>query len=1185
MKTAEQVILNLQAHDIQLWVEEGKLRYRAPKDALTDPLRAEIAQYRTEILALLTQSAAQAQPRQAIQPAPRPERLPLSFAQQRLWFLNEFGSGAAYNMPMALAMTGKLNVAALQQTLHEVVRRHESLRTTFAIVEGTPYQVIQPARPFALPLVDLRALAADAQRVEVQRLCEREAEQPFDLSQDCMLRGQVLQLAEEHFVLVLTMHHIAADGWSMGVLVREWNALYTAFSQGQPSPLPELALQYVDFALWQRSYLQGDVLAQQTAYWKRQLTGAPELLQLPTDRPRTAQQSFRGATVTVAINPALTQQLRHLSQAHGATLYMTLLAAFQLLLARISGQQEIVVASPIANRHRQELEPLIGFFVNTLALRGDLRANPSFLTLLDQVKATTQAAYDHQDLPFERLVEELNLQRNLNHNPLVQVMFALQNTTMGQWELPGLQVKLVDVETQTTRFDLEVHCWEQEDALHLYAVYNVALFDQATIQRLMRHFQTLLAAIVAQPQSSISELPLLTPAERHQLLVEWNNTATAYAKEKTIQQLFEEQAARTPAAIAVVMAEEQGTENRDESIAGRRALTYQELNERANQLAHHLQKAGVGANQLVGLCLERSPEMIVALLAILKAGAGYVPFDPTYPTERLAYMVENAKIQLLVTSDGLRPQLAWAERTPCFTDWAQLAEQSKHNPAPCATPETVVYCLYTSGSTGTPKGVVMPHRAISNLIQWQLNYTTVAPQARTLQYTPLNFDVSCQEIFATLCAGGTLVLVDSERRRDPYALLAYLEQQAIERLYLPFVALQQLAEAANGQMPSHLREVNTAGEQLQITPAIAQWFRQTNCRLQNHYGPTETHAVTALPLPPCVDEWPPLPTIGRPIANTQIYILDRALQPTPIGVAGELYIGGIALADGYSQRPDLTVERFVRNPFADGRLYKTGDLARWLPDGNLEYLGRIDQQVKIRGFRIEVGEIEAVLNQHPTVQEAVVIAHNLRTAGEASRGRSEKRLVAYVVKSQKSASNEPAAGNESQRADNDAGAVTAVLRSYLQSKLPEYMIPSFFVIMEALPLTPSGKVDRKALPEPAGTGGWLAATYVAPSAPIEVQLATIWQTVLGLEQVGIHANFFDVGGHSLLVIKMHQLIQSTLGRTLPVADLFRYPTIHQLGQHLAATEPARPDVLTTAQTRAEQQRNALQQRRQRYQRS
>lgn len=1176
MKTAEQVILNLQAHDINLWVEEGKLRYRAPKEALTETLRAEIAQYRTEILALLTQSVAQAQPHQAIQPVQRTAHLPLSFAQQRLWFLNEFGSGAAYNMPMALEITGKLNIAALQQTLSEIVRRHESLRTTFVTTEGTPYQIIQPARPLTLPLVDLRALPTDAQQAEVKRLSELEAEQPFDLKQGCMLRGQVLQLAEEHFMLLLTMHHIAADGWSMGVLAREWNALYTAFSQGQPSPLPELAIQYADFAVWQRGYLQGDVLEQQLTYWKRQLVSAPDLLQLPTDRPRTAQQSFRGAMVTVAISTALTQQLRRLSQTHGTTLYMTLLAAFQILLARSSGQDDIMVASPIANRHRQELEPLIGFFVNTLALRGDLSANPSFLTLLEQVKATTQAAYDHQDLPFERLVEELNLQRNLNHNPLVQVMFALQNSSIDQWELPGLQVKLVDVETQSTRFDLEVHCWEMAEALQIGAIYNVALFEEATIQRMMSHFQILLAAIVAQPQCAIRELPLLTPAERRQLLVEWNNTTTAYAPEKTIQQLFEEQVERTPDALAVVMAEDQ----RPMGSAICPTLTYRELNERANQLAHYLRQVGVGANTLVGLCLERSPELLVALVAILKAGAGYVPFDPTYPVERLAYMVENAKIHLLVTHDALRPQLAWAERVACFTEWAQLADQPKTNPAPWATPETVIYCLYTSGSTGVPKGVVMPHRAISNLIQWQLNYTTVARQARTLQYAPLNFDVSCQEIFATFCAGGVLVLVDEERRRDPYALLAYLEQQAVERLYLPFVALQQLAEAANGQMPSQLREINTAGEQLQITPAIADWFRHTPCRLQNHYGPTETHVVTALPLPPCVDEWPALPTIGRPIANTQIYILDRTAQLTPVGVVGELYIGGIALADGYSQRPDLTAERFVHNPFAAGRLYRTGDLARWLPDGNIEYLGRIDQQVKIRGFRIEVGEIEAVLSQHPAVQESVVIARTDRGASS-----SAKHLVAYVVEAQKAAGSGQDADSASQREVDDSGRLTVALRSYLQSKLPDYMIPSFFVRMEALPLTPSGKVDRKALPAPAADDGWLVTTYVAPSTPIEAQLTALWQAVLGLEQVGIHTNFFDVGGHSLLVIKMHQLIQNMLGRTLTVADLFRYPTIHQLGQHLAQTEPARPTVMATSQTRAEQQRTALQQRRQRYQRT
>jgi hypothetical protein len=676
-KNVVEFLAELNHLDVKVWLDNEQVRVNAPKGVMTPTLLTKFKSYKTPIMAWLQQrQTTHLQP--LIQPVSRDQRLPLSYAQQRLWFLEEMGSQAAYNMPAVLEITGKLDLAALQQTLSEIVRRHESLRTTFANEAGTPYQYIQPPTPVALPVVDLRSLSDASQQVEAKRLCEAEAMHPFHLQHDLLVRAQVLQLAEERGLLLLTLHHIASDGWSIGVLVKELATLYAAFSQGQPSPLPELTIQYADFAVWQRDYLQGERLQQQLSYWRSQLADAPALLQLPTDRPRPAQQRFQGDLVTSALDAELTQCLRQLSQAHGATLYMTLLAAFQILLARYSGQQEVVVGSPIANRHREELEPLIGFFVNTLALRADLRDNPTFLALLAQIKATTQAAYEHQDLPFERLVEEIAPERNLQHNPLVQVTFALQNAPMGAWELAGVQVKIAASEVQSTRFDVEVHCWEVGDGLQVSAIYNRDLFDAATIQRLLGHFQTLLAGIIAQPQATVADLPLLTAAERQQLLVEWNNTATAYPKDKCIHHLFEEQAARTPDAIAVHSPQTSANAVEPSTVHSHRSsattldvgrwttdtLTYRELDERANQLAHHLQSLGVTTETLVGICVERTSAMVVGLLAILKAGGAYVPIDPSYPTARILAMLQDSRAPCLLSQSHLRSRLPLASCRP-----------------------------------------------------------------------------------------------------------------------------------------------------------------------------------------------------------------------------------------------------------------------------------------------------------------------------------------------------------------------------------------------------------------------------------------------------------------------------------------------------------------------------------------
>ncbi|MEM7127315.1 MAG: amino acid adenylation domain-containing protein [Chloroflexota bacterium] len=1104
MDTTLDLLLDLKQKNIHLWVDDDRLRYDAPKGALTPELGALLRQHKADLMDFLRTTAPM--PSTAIQPVDRTAPLPLSFAQERLWFLDQLeGSSAVYNLPEAWRLEGPLNVDALEQSLQALVARHESLRTTFAAEDGVPYQLIHTELPIELPLTDLRGFEPEMQEAEVERLTIAEATHPFDLSRDSMMRATLLRVSPQNgtmdaaHILLLTFHHIAIDGWSMGILLRELAGLYEAFSQGQSSPFTELVLQYADFAVWQRDYLQGEVLDQQLGYWQRTLAGAPELLQLPTDRPRPAQQSFRGDVMPLTLDDELTQQLKALSQQQGATLFMTLLAAFQVLLSRYSGQTDIVVGSPIANRNRQEVEPMVGFFVNTLALRADLSSEPTFVELLAQVQKTTQAAYANQDIPFEQVVQELQISRSLNHSPLFQVMFALQNAPMEAFALRDLSVSLSDIDIKVTRFDIEMHFWEVDCYLQGYCIFNSDLFDKATIERLMGHFQTLLNSIVKQPLASIAELPLLTEQERRQLLSLGRGTAMDYPKAKGIHHLFEEQVSRTPDAVALCYGQEQ--------------LTYRELNKQANQLAHHLITQGVQPNSLVGVSVERSIGMVVALLATLKAGGVYLPLDPTYPAERLRFMLDDAKINMLVVGQGT---LALLPTTAAIIVDPAIATGSITNPAVDCELTNLAYVLYTSGSTGQPKGVAVPHRTLCNLITWQA-HESYAPE-RTLQFAPMNFDVSLQELFATLCVGGTLVLVDEETRRDPYALLVYLRAERITRLFLPFIALQQLAEVAEGEMPPTLREVMTAGEQLQITAAIRTWFRVSRCILVNQYGPTESHVVTAHKLADDVMTWSTLPPIGHPIANTELYILDSHGEPVPIGINGELHIGGDVVAQGYLHRDELTQAKFVGNPFGEGQLYKSGDLCRWLPDGNIEFLGRIDTQVKIRGFRVELGEIEAQLSQYPAVREAAVVVH------EASGG--NKELVGYIV------------GNN--KVDISG------LRDALSQQLPDYMVPAYFVQLETMPLTPSGKVDRRTLPAP-DTGTLSAETeYIPPTTPTEMILAGMWCALLGLNKVGVEHNFFALGGHSLLATQVVSRIRQRFAIDLLVRTLFENATISAL---------------------------------------
>ena len=1109
----EALITELHTLGVIFWVEDEQLRSKAPKGAITPALRRQIKARKEELVAFLRKAQAAKAQTQTIFPASRSGKIPLSFGQQRLWFMDQLGRGMAYNVPMALNISGPLNVAALQESLQEVVRRHESLRTTFAVDEDTPIQVIHPEMTIDLPVVDLSTYSPEQQTLEVKRLSTAEATRPFDLSRDPMLRATLLRLShsvsnriDRQYLLLLTLHHIASDGWSLGLLVRELAALYEAFSQARPSPLPDLPIQYADFAVWQRSWLQGKVLERQLGYWKEHLAGVPPLLQLPTNRPRPAEQRFCGDVVQVEIEADLTKGLRRLSKEQGTTLYMTLLAAFQLLMSRYTGQTDIVVGSPIANRNRQEIEPLIGFFVNTLALRLHL-AGPdghslTVSELLAQVKEITEAAYDHQDLPFERLVEELDLTRNLNYNPLVQVLFALQNAPMDEFHLPGLTVTLAEFEEQTTRFDLELHVREVDNQLQGYCLYSTDLFDKGTIQRMMGHFLTLLAGIVADPQRSIAELPLLTEAERYQILVEWNDTQADYPFDQCIHQLFEEQVERTPEAVAVVFGDEE--------------LTYRELNARANQLAHYLIKQGIGPEVLVGICVERSLEMVVGLLAILKAGGAYVPLDPNYPAQRLAFILEDAQVKLILTQSELKGRLAIlrqadvASQQTLFaldSNW-QLVDANQENPKVILSPTNLAYVIYTSGSTGKPKGAMNTHQAIYNRLLWMQDKYQLTPTDSILQKTPFSFDVSVWEFFWPLIFGARLVVARPEGHKDPAYLVEIISRTQITTLHFVPSMLQLFLSAKGLSRCRFLKRVICSGEALPFD-LMQRFLTKLNAELHNLYGPTEAAIdVTYWQCEP--ESQLGMVPIGRPVANTQIYLLDNHLQPVPIGVPGELHIGGVQVARGYLNRPQLTKQKFIPNPFGLGRLYKTGDLCRYLPDGNIEFLGRIDHQVKLRGFRIELGEIEAVLSQHPEVREVVVVLVDSGT---------QKRLVAYLV-----------------------GAVSeGAMRAYLKEKVPDYMVPATFVQLEALPLTSNGKVDRRALPVPEMN----RETFVPPRTPEETILVAIWQELLGVERVGIHDNFFELGGDSILSIQLVSRAHQA-GVGLMVKQVFQYQTIAQL---------------------------------------
>ncbi|GER90192.1 hypothetical protein KDW_43540 [Dictyobacter vulcani] len=1082
-------------------------------------LDKRISELSPKKLARLMQKLNKTQEKEVVRPPIRAQErsdasLPLSFAQQRLWFLNELEpENTIYNLPAAVHLQGKLHVEALEQSLQEIVRRHESLRTTFASLQGQATQVIAPTSSVVLPIEDIQHLATEAQAERTYQVIVQEQQRAFDLEHGPLIRALLIRQGPEDHILVLTIHHIVSDGWSMGVLTRELAELYTAYSAGKPSPLKDLVLQYADYALWQRQWLQGEVLEQHMAYWKRQLGQNLLPLELPTDHPRPATQSYHGLHQPIEIPAALIEKLKIVGQQQGATLFMTLLSAFKILLYRYSQQEDIVIGTPIANRTQAEIEDLIGFFVNTLVLRTDLGGNPSFRELVKRVREVTLEAYTHQDIPFEHIVEMLQPERDLSRSPLFQVMFVLQNTPGQDFTLGDLKLAPMIVENDSTKFDLMLQLVETEQGVFGNFEYSTDLFDVATIERMVGHFQQLLESIAANPDQSIATLALITPPERQQLLG-WNTIQTEYAPDLCLHQRFEQQVVAHGDAEAILFEEQR--------------LTYTELNQRANQVAHYLRQQGIGAETLVGLSVERSPEMLIGILGILKAGGAYVPLDPAIPEDRLTFILADAQVAVILTQQHIQARFAQFEgEIICLDEQERFTPSSTENPPTEIKPESLAYVIYTSGSTGKPKGVLVTHNNIMRLFKaTQHWYNFTADDVWTLFHS-YAFDFSVWEIWGPLLYGGKLVVVPYWMSRSPQDLHAEMLRTGVTILNQTpsaFRLLQQTILASDRQEKLALRLIFFGGEALEFQ-SLGPWFERfgdQQPQLVNMYGITETSVHTTYrPVIRQDLKAGLISNIGCAFPDLCLLVLDQYKQPVPIGVIGELYVGGAGVARGYLRRDELTAERFMADPLnmqPEIMFYRSGDLVRYQQNGDLEYIGRIDTQVKIRGHRIELGEIESILIKHVSIQDCVVVAREI--------GAEQQRLVAYIVVSHEDLEN-------------------ATLQEYLQSYLPEYMVPALFVRMDSLPLTANGKVDRRALPAPDKNTLVDARRYVEPRTPVEKIIASIWEQVLGVERVGLNDNFFALGGDSILSIQIVALInQNSLHVT--AKQLFQYQTVATL---------------------------------------
>jgi amino acid adenylation domain-containing protein len=1042
---------------------------------------------------------------------------PLSFAQQRLWFLDQFyPRSCAYNVPRVFRLHGQLALVALQRALNAIVERHEILRTTYRVIQQEPTQLAAANRVVRIEQTDLTSLATREREAAARDLIRTEVERPFDLSTDLMLRATLLRLDEDEHILVLMTHHIASDGWSKGVMFRELAAFYNEALTGDSAALPELLVQYGDFAAWQRTWTKSALLAGQVACWKQRLEGAPALLELPTDYPRPPVQGFAGATECSLITPHLLDQLRAISQREGTTLFMTLLASFYALLSRYTGQQDIVIGTPIAGRTRCEVEPLIGDFVNILPIRIDLAGDPSFLELLRRVKEVALEAYDNQDVPFESLVEELERFRDMSRDPIFQAMFILEAAPPPFPTMQGLKIEIVDFDTPTAKNDLILIVAESPAGAKVKLEYRTELFANPTIVRLLEHYRTLLERIAADPDCSITRFAILPPQERRQVIETWNDTASAEPVGFCLHQLFESQRARTPDAIAV-------------ELRGRQ-LTYRQLDERANQLAHHLRKRGVRPDSRVGICVHRSPEMIIGLMGILKAGGAYVPLDPAYPPDRLEFMLHDGGAEVLVTEENLRPALSdyQAQVVMIDRDWASISEERTEKPRVEVTPAHLSYVIFTSGSTGRPKGVQLEHGNVVNFINSARRRFGLGLDDTYLGVASMSFDASVLDFFLPLSVGARLLMVDGETTRDGSALAKTIADAGVTAMHATPSTWSSLLEA--GWSGDTRLKAFSGGEALSWDLAGELLARCSS--LWNLYGPTETAVYSVIHNVARSDG---TVLVGRPINNTQIYILDAHLEPVPIGVPGEIYIGGRGVARGYLNRPELSAEKFVADPFRDqpnARMYRTGDRGRYRADGAIQCLGRVDHQVKLRGFRIELGEVEAVLREHSRVRQAV--------AEVRSTSAGDKRLVAYLVL-------------------NDSNPEISDLRSFLRTKLPDYMVPNSFVVLERLPLSPNGKLNRRALPDPDDAGSGTARAFASPSTPVEQAVAEIFAEVLELGRVGLHDDFFELGGHSLLATRVVSRLRDRFHMEMTPRVLFESPTVHEMSSRISGLLVATTD--------------------------
>lgn len=1062
----------------------------------------------------------------------------LSPAQQRLWFLHRLKPESAfYNLPLVVRLHGRLNVVALEESFKELSRRHEVLRTRFIETDGWPLLVVDEPSPPQITALEVSDTDHAKKEEDALRIVQAQVRASFDITKNPPWRIVLVRLSKEEHVLALVMHHLISDGWSLNVLAKELSLVYSAYVEGRTSPLTELPIEYRDYAAWHRAWLSQGAEQKQLKYWQKQLEGSQLVLQLPSDRPRPSAETYEGNTYHTTLPASLTEALKSLSRRESSTLFMTLIAAFNVLLYHYTGKQDINIGTPLAGRNCPEAENLIGFFVNTVVIRTQLSGNMSFRELLQHVRETTLAGYSHQEIPFESLVEVLHIDRSLSHAPVFQVVFGFNNTPNARLELTGLQSTLLEIDTATAKFDLAFLVEDIGAQLKLAVEYSTALFNIETIERMTRHFQTLLESIVANPEQRLSNLQLLTNGESNQMILLSNDTHTDIPH-TCIHQLFERQVQRTPHALAV--------------MCGNVRLTYSELNRKANQLAWRLRSLGVGLESLVGICVERSEKMIVGALAVLKAGGAYTPLDPAYPKDRIGLMLKDTAPPVLLTEQKLLASLPACDALVfCLDSEAETLVTESDLNLPCTTrSENLAYVIFTSGSTGKPKGVELQHGGLVNLALWHQQSYGLNDSSRVSQVAGVSFDAAVWELWANLTAGAGLYIADEKTALSPTEFWEWLESRDITHCFLPTPLVETLLPVAEARIsdgdtssPTTLRYLFTGGDKLHRHPR-----RRLPFSLVNLYGPTETTVVSTAAVVETAADTDVAPSIGVPIDNTQVYILDPQLQPVPLGVPGELYIGGVGLARGYHNHSQLTAEKFIPNPYGGTRgerMYRTGDLARYLSNRQIECLGRLDEQVKIRGFRIELGEIETMLSQHEAVSEAAVVV--------AADNHGGGRLIAYVV---------DGAGQR---------ATASELKSYLKNTLPEYMIPAAFVTLEALPLTPNGKVDRRRLSLLKVVQSEVEEMYVSPRSELERGIAGVWQEVLKVQKVGVHDNFFNLGGHSLLIVQVNDKLQEALQVDFSIVDLFKYPTVSSLAAHLTDRTTATPvsPVKTSALTRIE----------------